>query len=490
MFRQMFFRCLMTVAVQMTLLLALLLSVSVVAHGQDTLTVTNPGVGSVTVPAGYDWINVTVQCWAGGGGGGSSSGYYGGGGGGGGAYSANTYTTPLVAGAYSYYVGAGGAGYVPGGNGGGGGNTIWNYGGAQDVFAGGGGGGGYGYTVAGAGGGGGTVGTGTGFPGGGGGSGGYYLGGSGGGGGGGGSGGPSGPGAQGGIGTAIASGSGGAGYGPGGNGGAFNAGSNGGFPGGGGGGGGAFGGPGGQGANGEIVLTYTPVFVSPATWSASGGGSWGTLTSNFGTNWGGAGYGSPGVDLNSPSTDTATFGSSVASGTAAVTLDGASPSLAALTFSNSAASYTLAAGSGGTLHLNGGTQAAALTDIAGSHAIAAPVALDTSASVTVTNPGNTLAISGAIGGSGGLTTSGAGTVVLTASNSYAGGTTIAAGTLALGDGGTTGSVLGGITNNATLLLNFAGNQPFANSVSGLGNVVVSGPGTVTLQAPSRRPRPS
>ena len=243
----------------------------------------------------------------------------------------------------------------------------------------------------------------------------------------------------------------------------------------------ASGAAGGQGANGEIVVTYTPVYCGNVTWSASGGGSWGTLTSNFGTNWGGAGYGSPGLDPSFP--DTATLGSSVASGTAAVTLDGANPYLAALTFSNSTASYTLASGSGGTLHLNGGTAAAALTDSAGSHAISAPVALDTSAIVTVTNPGDTLAISGPISGSGGLTTSGAGTLVLTASNSYTGGTTISAGTLALGNGGTTGSVVGGITNNATLLLNFSGNQPFANSVSGSGNVVVSGPGTVTLQVP-------
>ena len=179
---------------------------------------------------------------------------------------------------------------------------------------------------------------------------------------------------------------------------------NGSFPGGGGGGGDATpAAPAARARNGEIIVTYTPVYSGNVSWSASGGGSWGTLTSNFGTNWGGAGYGSPGLNPSFP--DTATLGSSVASGTATVTLDGASPSLAALTFSNSAASYTIAAGSGGTLHLNGGTAAAALTDSAGSHAISAPVALDTSAIVAVTNPGDTLTISGPIGGSGGLTTS-------------------------------------------------------------------------------------
>jgi autotransporter-associated beta strand protein len=125
--------------------------------------------------------------------------------------------------------------------------------------------------------------------------------------------------------------------------------------------------------------------------------------------------------------------------------------------------------------------AAALTDSAGSHAIGAPVALDTSASVTVTNPGDTLAISGPISGNGGLTASDPGTLVLTASNFYTGGTTIAGGTLALGNGGTTGSVLCSITNNGTLLLDFAGNQPLTNSISGSGNIVANGPGAIILQ---------
>ena len=43
---------------------------------------------------------------------------------------------------------------------------------------------------------------------------------------------------------------------------------------------------------------------------------------------------------------------------------------------------------------------------------------------------------------GALTVTGAGTVTLSADNDYAGGTTIAAGTLRLGDGGVTGSITG------------------------------------------------
>jgi hypothetical protein len=119
------------------LVAALLAAVSTVARWQVVLTYTTAGAGSVTVPTGCEWIDVTVQCWSGGGGGGVGTGYggdIGGGGGGGGAYASNTYTT-LLSGTYSYYVGAGGVTYSAGGN------TIWNYGGIQDIYATGGGGG-------------------------------------------------------------------------------------------------------------------------------------------------------------------------------------------------------------------------------------------------------------------------------------------------------------------------------------------------------------
>ena len=43
--------------------------------------------------------------------------------------------------------------------------------------------------------------------------------------------------------------------------------------------------------------------------------------------------------------------------------------------------------------------------------------------------------------------------MLTGTNTYSGGTTIDAGTLQLGNGGTTGSIVGNVTNNATLALN-------------------------------------
>ena len=68
-------------------------------------------------------------------------------------------------------------------------------------------------------------------------------------------------------------------------------------------------------------------------------------------------------------------------------------------------------------------------------------------------------------------------------NTYTGGTTIDAdGTLRLGDGGTTGSVSGNITDNGTLLFRHSGTFLEAGAISGSGNVVQSGPGTTVLTA--------
>ena len=154
-------RGLTAAALRMTAVLILLLSIFAVVHGAE-LILTNTGAGSVTVPAGDDWTNVTIQCWGGGGGGGSC--YYfsrlgelfGGGGGGGGGYCSLSgyggvgFTIP--AGTYNYTIGAGGTQYSNGGNtqwdylGVGGSGSLIAYGGASgNTYAGGSGGGGGGY---------------------------------------------------------------------------------------------------------------------------------------------------------------------------------------------------------------------------------------------------------------------------------------------------------------------------------------------------------
>src|SRR6516162_8554821 len=52
-----------------------------------------------------------------------------------------------------------------------------------------------------------------------------------------------------------------------------------------------------------------------------------------------------------------------------------------------------------------------------------------------------------------LTKAGTGTMILSGDNSYTGGTTISAGTLQLGDGGTSGSIVGNVANNGIFAVN-------------------------------------
>lgn len=98
---------------------------------------------------------------------------------------------------------------------------------------------------------------------------------------------------------------------------------------------------------------------------------------------------------------------------------------------------------------------------------------------------NTLAdltVSSAMSGPGALTKTGDATLILTADNSPAGGTTIQAGTLQLGDGGSTGSVTGNIANNGVLAIEHANTYTLAGVVSGSGSLLQNGTGTTILSA--------
>lgn len=102
--------------------------------------------------------------------------------------------------------------------------------------------------------------------------------------------------------------------------------------------------------------------------------------------------------------------------------------------------------------------------------------------VTVSGTSNYLFTgSGTIGGGTALTLNGPGTLTLANSNSYAGGTFINDGTLQLGNGGVSGSVIGNISDNGTLVFNRS--DVFTNNsgiISGTGGVVQQGSGTVIL----------
>jgi autotransporter-associated beta strand protein len=87
------------------------------------------------------------------------------------------------------------------------------------------------------------------------------------------------------------------------------------------------------------------------------------------------------------------------------------------------------------------------------------------------------------GGVGGLRQTGAGTLILTAANTYSGNSTVNGGTLQLGDGAAhNGSVVGNIVNNSTVVFANPAAQLFRGAVSGGGSVVKTGPGTLSVTA--------
>jgi autotransporter-associated beta strand protein len=217
------------------------------------------------------------------------------------------------------------------------------------------------------------------------------------------------------------------------------------------------------------------VYSGQSTWTGAGGGSWGTLAASFGNNWG-TNQGSPGLDPNFTSMDTATFGNTVGEGTAIVTLEGAAPSLAAITFNNSNASYLIEQGTGTSdITLNGGTSNASIQDQAGSHAISAPLALETNVAVSVTRTGDVLTLSGPVSGAGGLVTSGSGTLVISGSNSYTGGTTIEAGNVQLGNSNALGSPANALAINGGTL-DLKGFSVTVGALSGLNGGIITNNG--------------
>ena len=97
-----------------------------------------------------------------------------------------------------------------------------------------------------------------------------------------------------------------------------------------------------------------------------------------------------------------------------------------------------------------------------------------------TDINTTLTQDGLVSGSGRLTKLGSGTLILTAGNSYNGGTTITSGILQIGNTMITGSVIGDITNNAGLVFNRSDNVTYSGIISGSGNVTQAGTGNLIL----------
>ncbi|MDX2186227.1 MAG: autotransporter-associated beta strand repeat-containing protein, partial [Opitutaceae bacterium] len=87
---------------------------------------------------------------------------------------------------------------------------------------------------------------------------------------------------------------------------------------------------------------------------------------------------------------------------------------------------------------------------------------------------------GDMSGTGSLLKQGASTLTLTGANTHSGGTTVSAGTLSVGDGNTSGSLVGNVVNEANVTFNRSDATTYSGIVSGSGSVTKLGAGTLTL----------
>src|SRR5690606_36481867 len=95
--------------------------------------------------------------------------------------------------------------------------------------------------------------------------------------------------------------------------------------------------------------------------------------------------------------------------------------------------------------------------------------------------GYTAMINSVLTGAAQLVKSDLGTLVLTGTNTYNGGTTIDAGTLQLGDGGTSGSILGDVAiNSGALIFDRSDDVIFSGDISGTGDLTQRGGGATIL----------
>jgi fibronectin-binding autotransporter adhesin len=141
----------------------------------------------------------------------------------------------------------------------------------------------------------------------------------------------------------------------------------------------------------------------------------------------------------------------------------------------------------GTLTLTGANTFTGLTTVATgtlqigdggtTGSIAGNIAVD---SDVVFNRSGTTSYGGVISGNGDVTKLGAGTLLLTGDNLAFGITTVAAGTLEIGNGGTTGSVRGDINNEGTVIFNRSDAPTYSGNIVGAGDVTKLGAGTLTM----------
>lgn len=216
-----------------------------------------------------------------------------------------------------------------------------------------------------------------------------------------------------------------------------------------------------------IQITLTA--VTPSVWNIATSDSWNTSGS-----W------SSGVPTGIGAV--ATFGT-VPTSPVTVTVDGPK-TVGSITFDNTN-SYTVTGGAGDTITFDSGIAGSLITVAAGNHTIAAPLVLNGAFNVAPA-VGTVLTLSGDISGARPLTQNAAGTTILTGTNSYST-TTVVAGTLQIGAGGTTGTLGSGavsVAAGAKVVIDRSDAVTVGNAFTAPGTVTLAGSGSTTLSGNS------
>ncbi len=134
----------------------------------------------------------------------------------------------------------------------------------------------------------------------------------------------------------------------------------------------------------------------------------------------------------------------------------------------------------GLLNLNGPVSLAGTLSDSASGDLTLTSSLSVNAGLTNSGSGTLTLGALTINGGGDLINQGSGKIILTGTGRYTGGTTIAAGTIQIGNGGYATPGSGAMVNNGALIFNSAQNFAIGDVISGSGTLTQNGTNTVTL----------
>ena len=131
--------------------------------------------------------------------------------------------------------------------------------------------------------------------------------------------------------------------------------------------------------------------------------------------------------------------------------------------------------------LDGGLLGIAGTGLADDSAITNSISFTSNGGgFDIIDPNHEFTYAAALTHTGPVVKRGPGRLTLTNDNTYTGDTTIAEGVLRVGNGGTSGAILGDVTNNASLIFNRSDDVTFGGAISGTGSLTKEAANTLSL----------